>query len=51
MNITKHGLLEWFLTQNLFCYGYSKMWFPNTYFAQILSHIKRYYRFIKCFWV
>ena len=39
---TKHGLLEWFLSQNLICYGYSRAifnGFPTSHFAQILSKI------------
>ena len=39
---TKHGLLEWFLSQNLICFGYSRAifnGFPTSHFAQILSKI------------
>jgi len=39
---TNYGLLNWFLSQNLACYGYSKAifnGFPTTYFAKILEKI------------
>lgn len=40
--LTSYGLLEWFLKQNLSCYGYSKAifnGFPTSYFAKILEKI------------
>ncbi len=40
--LTKYGLLEWFLKQNSFCYGYSKAifnGFPTSHFAKILEKI------------
>lgn len=39
---TKHGLLEWFLNQNLMCSGYSNAIFngyPTFYFAKILEKL------------
>lgn len=40
--LTKHGLLEWFLSQKSSCYGYSKAIFngyPTFYFVKILEKL------------